>query len=127
MRHDVAHRDGLAVARRNLEIDVFVYVCIKVDLALLDQLHDRRPGEQLRNGTGPEEGRLRRYRLAIFYIGKAVALLGQDLAVLDDHDDCAGNVAASDGVGHEAVKPRVSVGLVQDMSSRGQWRGRQCW
>ena len=48
VRHDVAHADRLAVrAGRNLEIEVLVDVGVEVDLALLDQLHDRGPGEEL--------------------------------------------------------------------------------
>ena len=71
MRHDVAHRDRLAVARRNLEIEVGVDVRVEVDLALLDQLHDRGPGEQLGHRAGAEQRGFGRYRRALFDVGKA--------------------------------------------------------
>jgi hypothetical protein len=48
VRHDIAHSNRLAIrAGRNLEIEVLVDVGVEIDLALLHQLHDRGPGEEL--------------------------------------------------------------------------------
>src|SRR3546814_9733749 len=55
MRHDVAHRDRLALIGRNLEIEIGVDVLVEVDLARLDLLHHRGPVEQLRHRTGAEQ------------------------------------------------------------------------
>ena len=45
MRHDVAQRDRLPVARRNLEIQIAIHIGIEIELPLLDHLHDGRPCE----------------------------------------------------------------------------------
>ena len=51
---------GSRIGRRDLEVlQVRVDVGIEIELALLDQLHDRGPGEQLRDRAGAEQ-RLRR-------------------------------------------------------------------
>ncbi len=49
------------------------------------------------------------HRRALRDVGEAVALLQQDLAVLDHDDDRAGDVAALERVRHEAVEPGFEV------------------
>ena len=72
--HEIAQGDGFAVARRNLEIQIAVDVCVEVELALLDQLHHRRPGEQLGNGSGPEKSALGIDRFAGRDVGVTITL-----------------------------------------------------
>ena len=48
-------------------------------------------------------------RRALGDVGVAEAALGQDLAVLDDDHDRAGDVAGRERVGHVAVEPGVDV------------------
>ena len=56
---------------------------VKRELALLDQLHDRRPRHQLRDRARPDQGALGIEGAARLDIGIAVAFLQQDAAVLD--------------------------------------------
>jgi len=46
MGHDVAQRNRLGIRRGNPEIQVIVHIAVKIQLALLDLLHDRGPGKQ---------------------------------------------------------------------------------
>jgi hypothetical protein len=114
---------------------VFVHVGVQIELARLDQLHDGRPGEQLRHGAGSEQRELRIHRRAGRDVRVAIALLQQHRAVLHDYDDCAGDIAGGQGVAHEAVDPgfdirtiehgcrgRGSVGGGPDLFGRGRRR-----
>ena len=49
VRHNVPQGDGLSERGWNLEIQVIVHVPVQIELALLDQLHHRGPGKELRN------------------------------------------------------------------------------
>ena len=49
MCHCIAQSNWLRIGRRNFEIEIVIHVTVKVELALFDQLHDRCPGEQLRD------------------------------------------------------------------------------
>ncbi len=71
--HQVAHRDRLAVQRRNLEVEVGVDVGVEVDLARLHLLHDRGPGEQLGDRAGPEQRQVGIDRLGRLEVGIAEA------------------------------------------------------
>ncbi len=120
VRHEVTHGDRLAVgARRNLEVEVLVDVGVEVDLALFDQLHDRGPGEQLRDRARTEQRLVRVDGQLLLDVRVAEALLQQDLAVLDDHDDAAGDVAARERVGQEAVEPGFEV-LARELRRGGR-------
>ena len=55
----LAQRDRLAVVVGNLEVEIRVDVRVEIQLALLDQLHRRRPGDQLADRTGPEQRAVR--------------------------------------------------------------------
>ena len=105
MGHQVTHGDGLAVIRRNLEIQIGIDVVVEVDLALFDELHHRRPGEQLGDRARPEQGGRRVDRRACGSIGVSVAFLHQHLPVFHHDHDGAGDIAARDRVGHETVQP----------------------
>ena len=107
VRHDVAHLHRLGEGRVDLEIlQVRVDVGIEIDLALLDQLHDRRPGEQLRDRAGTEQRLRRIHRRALLRVLVAVALLEEHLAVLHDDDRGAGDRARLHLRVHEAVDER---------------------
>jgi hypothetical protein len=124
--HQLPRRHRLAVARRNLEVEIGVDVGVQVDLAGLDLLHHRGPGEQLRDRAGPEQGLVGIDRRMLVAVGVAEAARRQDLAVLDHGDHRAGNVARAQGVGHVAVQPEVDVGLGQGRSHRwGDHGGRR--
>ena len=110
VRHDVAQRDRLAERLGHLEVEVRVDVGVEVELALLDQLHDRGPGEELRDRAGAEERRLPVDGDALLDVGEAVALAEEDLAVLDDDDDGARDVRRAELRRHDAVEERLDVG-----------------
>ena len=82
VRHDVAQRDRLFECVLDLEVlQVSVDIGIEVQLALLDQLHDGNPGEQLRHGTRPEQCLVRIDRLLLFDVREAIALCQDQLAI----------------------------------------------
>ena len=107
--HDVAQRDRLAVAVGHVEIDVFVDVGIQIELALLDELHHRRPRDKFRHRTRAEQREFRIDRFLRGDIGVAEAALGQDLSVLDDGDHGACEIAHAEREWHVAVEPGVDV------------------
>ena len=92
MGHQLPHGHRLAVVRRHLEVEVLIDVGVEIDLARGDQLHDRRPGEQLRNGARAEQGLVGIDRPPGLDVRKTVAPFEQRLPVLDDDDDDAGDV-----------------------------------
>ncbi len=109
VRHDVSHRDRLTVKGRNGEIEIAVDVDIQVDLALFHELHDCRPGEQLRDRPWPKHGRRRIYRLTRSYVCIPVAPLSQNLSILDDHDHGTGNIGLCQHIGQVAIEPCVDI------------------
>ena len=106
VRHQLAQRHRLAVARRYPEIEVAVHVRVEVEPALLHQLHHRRPGEQLGDRAHPEQRAGRIDRLARRHVGVAVAPGQQHLAVLHDHHHRGGEAVLLQSVRHQAVQPR---------------------
>ena len=113
MGEKIAHGDRRAEGFRDLEIDIGVYILVEFDLALLDELHHRRPGEQLRNRAGADERRGRIHRLSGFNVGVAVALAGQEFPVLDDRNHGACDVEILKRIRHDAVEPGVDILLRQ--------------
>ena len=95
MRHQVAQGDGLAVVARDLEVEILVDVVIEIDAARFDQLHDRRPGEQLRDRARAEQRLLGGDRRALFHVAEAEGLRQQHAIVLHDHDDGARDVSVA--------------------------------
>ena len=94
-------------------------------LPLLDQLHDRSPGEQLRDRARAEQRLVRVDGQLLLDVRVAEAFLQQDLAVLHDHDDAAGDVAAREGVGQEAVEPGFEV-FARELRCSRRWYLRGC-
>src|SRR6185437_2628136 len=123
VRHQVAQCDRLAEARRDLEIEVAVDVAVQVELVLLDQLHHRGPGEQLRDRADPEQRVCRRDRRAGLQVGIAVAVREQHLAVLHHHDRAAGDIAPRQHVRQQAAEECREIIGSQRMRCR-RWRGR---
>ena len=109
--HEIAQGDGFAVARRNLEIQIAVDVRVEVELALLDQLHHRRPGEQLGNRSGPEESALGIDRFAGRDVGVTVTFRQQHLSILNYDHNCAGHIAPLQGIRCESIEPCFDVGF----------------
>ena len=124
MRHQIAHRDRLAVSGRNLEIEIGVDVGVEIDLVLLDKLHHRRPGKELGDGAGAEQCALRIDRRLRLHIGNAVTFFEQHRAVLHHHDFRARDVGARDRVRHEAIEPGAEIGCGQFMRRFGGHAGR---
>ena len=78
-------------------------------LPCLDLLHHRGPGEQLRHRARPEHGGLGIDRRVLGRRRNSRSPSRADLAVLDDDDHRAGDVAALERIGHEAVEPGLGV------------------
>jgi hypothetical protein len=97
--HGIPQGDGLAEGRRDLEVEVGVDVLVQVELALLDQLHHRGPGEQFGDRAGPKQRAVGIDQLLSFEVGVAIALLEEDLAVLDHHHHSAGDISSLKRVG----------------------------
>ncbi len=101
---------GCGVGRRDLEVlQVGVDVGVEVELALLDELHDRRPGEQLGDRAGPEQRLVRHDRDPLLAVGEAVALGEEQLAVLDHRDRRGRDVPRRQVGGHHAVDERLEL------------------
>ena len=66
---------GLPCIGGNLEIEIAVDVGVEVELALLDLLHHRGPGEELRDRAGTEQGARGIDRRALRDVGIAEAAL----------------------------------------------------
>ena len=124
VRHDVAHRDRLALIGRNLEIEIGVHILVEVDLARLDLLHHRGPGEQLRHRSRAEKRGLGQDRRALGDIGEAVALFEHDLITAHDDDDRAGNARAFERIGQIAVEPGFEILGVERDGRRGGFCNR---
>ncbi len=123
VRHRVAQRQRLAVARRDLEVDVAIQVGVQVQLALFDQLHHGRPRKQFRDGARPEQRARRIDGNILVPVGVAITLLHQRLAILDQHHDGAGHARGAQCAGHHTVQPDFGIGRGQRGSALG--RGRQ--
>ena len=94
MSQQITQRDRSPECRRNRKIQVGIHIAIQVELALLDELHDCRPGKQLGHRARSEQGCLRINGPAGFLIGEPIALLKKDPAILDHDNDCACDVRA---------------------------------
>ncbi len=73
-------------------IEIVVDVLIQVEPSLFDQLHDRRGGEKLGDGTNSEEGLLRDNGPLVFKVGEAISLGEKDLALFHQHENRAWDV-----------------------------------
>ena len=107
--HEIAHRDGLALARRNLEVEVLIDVRVEIDLPLLDLLHHGGPRHELRHRSRSEQCQLRIDRRTFGDVRVSIAPLGQDLSILDHGDDCAGDVARVQRIRQVAVEPGIDI------------------
>jgi hypothetical protein len=129
VRHDVAHRDRLALEGRDPEIEIGVDVLVEVDLAAFDLLHHRGPGDELRHRTGTEERRFGQHRRAFRDVRITIAFLENDLAALDHDHDGARDAAAFERIGEVTVEPGFEVCAVErdrrgGRLDRWQRRGR---
>src|SRR6185312_15613264 len=97
-----------------------VDVAVEIELVLLDQLHHRGPGEQLRDRADPEQRRRGRHRRARFEVGMTVTAREQHLAILHHDDRAAGDVAARQHVRNHAAEERREVVCGQRMR-RCRW------
>src|SRR5204862_3098066 len=82
--HDVLQSDGLSVSGRYFEVQIFVDVFVEIELALLGELHDGRPREELRDRTRTEESGVRGDGSAFLHVRESVAFGKNNFAVLDD-------------------------------------------
>ena len=65
---------------------------MQIELALLHQLHDRRPGEQLAIRADEKERAIRRDRDASIHVGVAIAFGKDQFTFVDNRDHCAGDM-----------------------------------
>jgi hypothetical protein len=103
--HQVLERDRPVVGRGDAERgQVFVHVCVQVQLPLLDLLHHGGPGEQLGDRGDPDLRGFRVERRAVFAVGQAVPLAEEDLAGADHRDHRPRHVIGRQGAGHLRVE-----------------------
>ncbi len=109
--NEIAHRHRFAEALPGiLKSHVLIDGRVEIELALLDQLHHRRFGEQLADRAGPEQRALGIHGPAFLDIVVAVALLQQDFAVLHDDDDASRDVTSLQFEVQKAIEPGLEVG-----------------
>jgi hypothetical protein len=122
----VPERDRRGVGGGDLELgQVGVHVRVEIQLALLDELHHRRPGEELGDRPGPKEGLLRVHRRLVLHVRPAVALGEVELPVLDDGHGQSGHVVRLELASHEAVQEGLQLlGAAEAASAHRLRRGR---
>ncbi|MGB9329300.1 MAG: hypothetical protein WCB10_00880 [Steroidobacteraceae bacterium] len=118
VRHQIQQRDRLAERLRDLEIEIGVDVGVEAQLVLLDKLHQRCPGEELRDGSQTVHRRLGIDRLLRGDVGEAIPMLEDDLPVLHHDNDGARNIAALQRKRHESIHERVEILHRQRMTGR---------
>jgi hypothetical protein len=108
MGQDMAQRYRLVESIGDLEsVQVFVDVGVEVELAFLDLLHDGNPGEQLRDGTWPEQGGVRIDRYLLLDILESLPLRKQHLALVHDRDSAGGTLVGC----HQRLDDSIDVGF----------------
>ncbi len=73
-------------------------------------------GKQLGNRAGAEHRALRIHRFALLHVGQSVAFGEDHFAILDHRNYAAGDIAAFDGIRHEAIQPRLEIASLECMS-----------
>src|SRR5262245_20453600 len=96
MGHQVNQRDRLRVRRREFEVEIGVDVRVHIQLALLDEVHHRRPGKRLADGARVKDRRVRVDGYSVLQVSVTVAVCKKELAVLHNRDRCAWNVIRLD-------------------------------
>ncbi len=86
------------------EVEIAVHIGIEIELALLDQLHHRGPGRQLRNGAGTKQRGGRIDRLARRHVGVAIALLQRRRAIFPTTTTAPATSPVRQGVRQEAIE-----------------------
>ena len=116
---------GLGLRLGELEVlQIGVHVRIEIELALLDQLHHRGPGEQLRRRAWPEQRLFRIDRNAFLDVRVAVTLREQQSAVLDHRDRRARDGLGVELDGHGAVDELGQLRGGKRLRERPRLRGR---
>ena len=126
MRHQIAHRDRLAVARRNGEIQILVHVRIEIELALLDQLHHCRPQERLGDRARTKQCGCRIDLFIRRNVGVAIPSGHQNLAVLHHHNDRRRQIVLGQSVGKQAIEPCACIVRRQRMAADRHRNIRLC-
>ncbi len=107
--HQVEQRDRPGPRRRHLEVEIVIDIAIEIELALLHQLHDRRPGKELRGRADAGHHPLRIHGAPLLHIGIAIARLIENLAILHDRYHGARDVAAFQPIRQQPVQPRLRI------------------
>ncbi len=107
--HQVKEGDRLATRGRDFEVQVVIDIALQVEFALLDQLHDCRPGEEFGRRADPGHAPLRVHGDLLLDIRIAVARLEEDASVLHDRDDGPRNVAVLQPICQKAVEPGCNI------------------
>src|ERR1700733_5714368 len=92
MSHQIPQRYRLRIRSGNFYVEIIIDIAIQVQLALLDQLHDRSPREQFGDRPRPEESPVGSDRCFLRNIGVAISLLEKYVSILHYNNDCACNV-----------------------------------
>ena len=83
---------GCGIGIWDAKVEIGVDIRVQVQLSLLDELHHRRPGEQLADGANSKDRLFGVDRDALLEVGVAVAFGKEQLAVFDDGYGCTGDV-----------------------------------
>ena len=92
MAQQVAQGDRLGVGGGNGKVQIFIDIAVQRKLALFDELHDRRPGEQLGDRANTKQSVFGVHRYLRVQVGVAVALGQQQTAILDNRHHRSGDV-----------------------------------
>ena len=123
MGHEAAKRDRhAAIRRRDVEIQIVVHIAIEIELALLDELHHRDPGKELRDRAGAYQRLIRGHRAPALDVGVAIAAGKQDAAILDHDRDRARDLQAGKLVRHQRIEKGREIGVRDRVHGR-----RRCW
>ena len=127
MRQDVAQRYRFVEGLGDLEVlEIGVDVGIEVELALLDELHDRNPGKELGHGARPEQ-RLGHVDRNLFRdILVAVTLREDEFAVAGDGDRARRAVVVLHQRPDDAVDEGLELRLVVEVRRLRTGSGSEC-
>ncbi|MNH98976.1 hypothetical protein D3C73_517280 [compost metagenome] len=122
MSHEMAHRDRLWIGIRNLHrSQISVDVGIKVYFTLLDQLHHRSPGKQLRCRSDSEHASCGVDWGSFFDVRMSIALSEQELAIPHDRNDRPWNLVLLHIRFHYIVNKTSNCGGVVQIRSHCIW------
>ena len=127
MGHQMTQRDRLRESGRDFEIQIRVDIAVQIQLVLFHQLHYRRPGKQLGNGAGTEQGAVTGNRGFLFHVAVAVATRKKHSSVFHNQNHRPCYVLSFQLHRHKTIQKRFNVsgshfmGCFCCFSVRGHW------